>query len=420
MELHPVLELGCAPSPNWWYVLSLSGEGPSMRVGHSATFVSALHTDEHDKVFIIGGANPEQVFSEVYILDLHLRSWDTLEASGFRGRYEHAAFQVENHPGMIFVFGGATQTGSLNDVQSLDVSAGMWSNVEVSGTPPAPRTHHSSSVIGPKVYFYSGGHQGADPVGDRRLHCLDTSTMTWFNMAPLGEPPKPRHGHLMVSCNSRIFLHGGMSGSTFYDDLHIFDANRNSWSLVKRKKTFPSPRAAHGGVVHNKEIYLFGGMNKNGALADGYKLNTENNSWSKIEFEKPTPPNRLDFAMCTIKLKVPVHSSTSQQDLQTDLTSACSKTLQVLERELKPGSASSRDSLSDSDIKDEVPCSHEVSAIIEGQQLSTDDTCSGETSEKDNKGTETEVSLILINGGMDTQGEIFDDTLVLLLPAGTH
>lgn len=274
MELHPILESGCAPSPNWWYVLSASGEGPSMRVGHSATFVPAVHTDEHDRVFIIGGANPEQVFSEVYVLDLHLRSWDTQEASGFRGRYEHAAFRVENHPGMLFVFGGATQAGSLNDVQSLNISTGMWSDVEVAGTPPTPRTHHTSVVIGLKAYFYSGGHSGPDPVGDRRVHCLDTSTMTWLNIAPLGDPPKPRHGHLMLSCGSRIFLHGGMSGSTFYDDLHILDTDRNSWACVKKKKTFPSPRAAHGGVIHDREIYLFGGMNKTGALDDGYKFNT--------------------------------------------------------------------------------------------------------------------------------------------------
>lgn len=274
MELHPVLEKDVCPSPKWWYVLSLSGEGPSMRVGHSATFIPACHADEHDRVFIIGGANPEQVFSEVYVLDLQIRSWDTLEAPGFRGRYEHAAFCVGNHPGKIFVFGGATQSGSLNDVQSLDISSGMWSNVDTSGNPPTPRTHRSSVVIGPKVYFYSGGHSGPDPVGDRRVHCLDTSTMTWTSLAPSGNSPKPRHGHLMVPANGSIYLHGGMAGSTFYDDLFILDLDRSSWTNVKKKKTSPPPRAAHDGVLHNKEIYLFGGMNRAGALDDGFKLNT--------------------------------------------------------------------------------------------------------------------------------------------------
>uniref|UniRef100_A0A0B7A8P7 Rab9 effector protein with kelch motifs n=2 Tax=Arion vulgaris TaxID=1028688 RepID=A0A0B7A8P7_9EUPU len=456
VELHPFLETDTRPSPNWWYVLSISGSSPSMRVGHTATFVQAVHSDEHDKVFIIGGANPEQVFNEVYVLDLVVRSWDTLEAPGFRGRYEHSAFCVKNRPGVLFVFGGATQSGSLNDVQSMNISSGVWSDVEVSGTLPAPRTHHSCAVIGSHVYFYSGGHIGPDPVGDRRVHCLDTSTMSWQSITPLNSP-KPRHGHLMVSYNNRIFLHGGVSGSTFYDDLFILDPDRNSWASIKKKKTAPSPRAAHGGIISNKDIFMFGGMNKSGALNEGYKFNTEMNTWSKLELEGPPPSNRLDFAICTIPLRVPVSSLKLSQKSQTDLTALSTKALHVLDPELKPDCTSSGDSTSDNAIVVESACAQEIDIITNGQQTSTDgnrsmaeqnaqqtiidSNCSTAEQKVDiQKGQQAsthsncseaeqkadiqngqlvpdteEVTMILINGGMDTEGEIFDDTLVLML-----
>ena len=74
----------------------------------------------------------------------------------------------------------------------------------------------------------------------------------------------------------------------------------------------------------------------------------EGNSWTKLEFEGPAPPNRLDFAMCSIKLSVPVMSESSAFDAESELTCASVSTKEILERELKPGSASSRGSFSDS------------------------------------------------------------------------
>ncbi|KAH9496466.1 hypothetical protein Btru_010935 [Bulinus truncatus] len=414
MELHPFLDINVRPAPYWWYILPLTGDAPSMRVGHSSTLIPALHANENDRVFIIGGANPSQIFSEVYVLDLKSKSWDTLECPGFKGRYEHAAFHVDSIPGQLFVFGGATQSGSLNDIQKLDLATGIWSDVEVKGTPPSPRTHRSSVVIGSKVYFYSGGHSGPDPVGDRRVHCLDTSTMIWSSLAPQGDSPKPRHGHVMVAVKNRIYLHGGMAGSTFYDDLFVLDLDRNLWSTVKKNKTFPPARAAHDAVLFNSEIILFGGMNKAGALDDAYKLNTENNRWTKIEFESPAPPNRLDFAMCAIKLRVPVQSCQSEADTPAELSKTSVQAKQILERELKPGSASSRDSVSDNSSADEPLYALDADTAHGTQPGARQNPSGVGDSTNTSKDTE-EITLILINGGMDTEGEIFDDTLVLCL-----
>ncbi|XP_005088865.1 rab9 effector protein with kelch motifs [Aplysia californica] len=420
MELHPFLEPDIRPAANWWYVVSAAGQNPTMRVGHSATYVPALQEGEHDRVFVIGGANPSQVFSEVYVLDLHTRAWDTLEAPGFRGRYEHSAFRVENHPGKIFVFGGATQEGNLNDLQSLDVSSGAWADVETSGEPPSPRTHRCATVVGSKVYVYSGGQSGPDPVSDRRVHCLDTHTMSWTTLTTRGDAPKPRHGHMMIPHNNRIYLHGGMAGATFYDDLHVLDLERSAWSNVRKKRSNPPPRAAHYAVVHSDAIYMFGGMSGAGALDDAYKLNTETNTWTKLDFEGPAPANRLDFALCVVKLQVPRASAVpahahGQED---DPSETSLKAREVLERELKPGSASSRDSVSDSSCVSEALFALEADPSAQGQQPSTE--TSGPVGDCGKvsaplEGNTEEVTMVLVNGGMDTEGEIFDDTLVLLL-----
>ncbi|GFR78973.1 rab9 effector protein with kelch motifs [Elysia marginata] len=463
MELHPFLEVDQRPTARWWYVLSTTGDSPSMRVGHSATFVPGQSAGENDRVIIVGGANPSQIFDEVWTLDLKTRTWDTLECPGFRGRYEHAAFRVDNHPGRLFIFGGATQAGCLNDVQSMDTSSGVWTDVEVSGTAPAPRTHRSAAVIGSKVYFFSGGHCGSEPVADRSVHCLDTESWMWTAITPKGNAPKARHGHLMLAaasstvegdcgggerihngCSSdvvkqgshkekgtatptdlnrpnisnRIYLHGGMSGSTFFDDLHVLDVGQGAWSLVRKKRTSPVSRAAHDGLIHQGQLVIFGGMNQEGALDDAHKFNPEGNSWSKLQFEGPAPPNRLDFAMCSIKLSVPVMSEASALDAESELTGTSASTKETLERELKPGSASSRGSFSDSASGDEAvfPLETVESGQSPAQQAHFNhgaDTT--QAAEEAPSGMTEDMHLIFIHGGMDTEGEIFDDTLVLAL-----
>lgn len=77
MEVHPILDDLDNIKPNLWYVLSPSGEGPSVRVGHTCTYLGGKSEDAHqsDKklkgnVLIVGGANPDGPFDEVYTLEL--------------------------------------------------------------------------------------------------------------------------------------------------------------------------------------------------------------------------------------------------------------------------------------------------------------------------------------------------------------
>ena len=275
MELHPYLEKNLAPNPGLWYVLSARGDCPNLRVGHTCNYVPG--PDGYGgKIYVVGGANPDGSFGETYVLDLNSMSWDTLEGPGLRPRYEHSAFIPQSQPNKVYIFGGADQGGNHNDVQMLDIDTKTWSTVTPRGTSKAPsaRTYHTTACAGDKFIVYSGGQSGSDPVGDRQVHCFDSQNQTWTMLNVRGNPPKPRHGHLQLVVGNKLYFHGGMSGTTFYDDLHVLDLDKNSWSGVKSKKVFPCARAAHGGFVCGSDIYVFGGMNRDGALDDMYKLDT--------------------------------------------------------------------------------------------------------------------------------------------------
>lgn len=354
MELHPILESDVCPNNGLWYVVSAVGESPSMRVGQTATFVKG--TDgKNGQVVVIGGANPDGAFAETFILDLQTFSWDRLDIPGLKARYEHAAFSPECKPGTVYVFGGSDQSVNHNDIQVLDVVNKTWTTIPAAGPAPSPRTYHVTCCLQDKFYVYSGGEKMADPVSDREVYCFDVQEETWSVLNVSGESPKPRLGHVMVPAGDKIILHGGMSASTFYDDLYILNPSIPNWTKIVQKQAKPCARTAHSAFASltGSVLYIFGGMSSDGALADLHKLNIETKQWSQVNIEGPPPASRLDFAMCQIDLLVPKREATEAPEDDNSVTS------ERVEKKL--------------------------------------------------------VEMCLVMGGMDTQGEIFDDIMAIVI-----
>lgn len=68
---------------------------------------------------------------------------------------------------------------------------GTWESPAVAGTPPLPRTFHTSlAAVGDRLYVFGGGDKGAEPVQDQQLHVFDTGTSGLLseggNEQPLG------------------------------------------------------------------------------------------------------------------------------------------------------------------------------------------------------------------------------------------
>jgi len=176
---------------------------------------------------------------------------------------------------LFFIFGGADNTGNMNDIQILDTVKNTWTTAAVSGTPPSPRTFHTNSIIGDRLVVYSGGHTQAEPVPDRQVYFFDTVSMSWSTKVIKGDAPKPRHGHVMVAIgDNQLYLHGGMARSSFFDDFHCLDLTKNSWSHIKNKKMYPTARAGHSGTAAGTMLFIYGGMNRDGALDDLYRYDT--------------------------------------------------------------------------------------------------------------------------------------------------
>ncbi|XP_066294007.1 rab9 effector protein with kelch motifs-like [Branchiostoma lanceolatum] len=456
MELHPILELPLTdpPAPGMWYVLSAGGVGPSLTVGHTCTYLP--RAGGSGKVVLVGGANPSGPFADTFVLDLEKYTWEKPEWAGLTARYEHTCFTPESQPHKVFVFGGAEQGRNLNNIQVLDTETGTWTTADVQGTPPSPRTCHYTPHRGDRLYVWGGGKTGAEPTEDRKLHVFDAATLTWSQPQLEGKPPKPRHGHVMVAVGNKLYVHGGMSGVTFYDDLYVLNMDTKKWKRLKPKGPVPSARAAHTAVVHGTQVYMFGGMNQDGAMDSMHVLNTETLTWSELSPEGPPPAPRLDHAACIIHLSVGGRDgegargagdsdSASQNPGQdapslTDCSSGEGTEEQNTGAENLAGAAkrtetmatepvvSSSEKSSQSENAEEIPCAEEAinqqtildvtEQFLPEEAVSKVAAAQGHTAASEEHAGigpvhDGKVTMLLVYGGMDTQGVIHEDCLVM-------
>ncbi|XP_040180816.1 rab9 effector protein with kelch motifs isoform X4 [Rana temporaria] len=251
MELMGILEPGCAPKELMWYAFEPGGTAPSPRVGQTCMYLPADEDSGKGKIVIVGGANPGCCFSDAHVLNLDTYKWYGLNWDGLSPRYEHASFISTGNPGSMWVFGGATQAENQNSVQVINLA-----------------------------------------------------NLTWTMPNTSGVPPKPRHGHIMVAVGSKLFVHAGMAGKTFYEDLFCIDTDTMKWKELKVKGDVPPACAAHSALSWEKRIYIFGGMTETGAVSTMHRYDTGNYTWTRVQFDSPSPAARLDHSMCLFPWKI--------------------------------------------------------------------------------------------------------------------
>jgi hypothetical protein len=131
-----------------WQNVQAKGDAPSPRSGHSITVAGS-------KAVIFGGCGvsedglTQQVFSETWLLELgETPKWELADMLGDVpvARWRHTSTLLPDGKDML-IFGGLCQGKRFNDTYVLSIDKMEWNIKECAGTPPHPRSHHTSNLI---------------------------------------------------------------------------------------------------------------------------------------------------------------------------------------------------------------------------------------------------------------------------------
>ncbi|XP_014209291.1 host cell factor 1 [Copidosoma floridanum] len=212
-----------------------NGPEPCPRLGHSFTLIG-------NKVFLFGGLandsddpknNIPRYLNDLYTLELLPNGnivWDIPDTHG------HAPPPRESHTGVAYtdkttgksclvIYGGMSGC-RLGDLWFLDVDTMTWNKPIVHGPTPLPRSLHTATLIGPKMYVFGGWVPLV--VDDMKvathekewkctstLACLNLEKLVWeqLQVDTLEENvPRARAGHCAVGIHSRLYVWSGRDG----------------------------------------------------------------------------------------------------------------------------------------------------------------------------------------------------------------
>jgi len=211
------MDLASMPVPNW-SPIEMSGEPPTPRYGHSATYLGT----QKDKIAIFGGQDTLQQFGELYLIDHNAAAWTQPKCSGPAPapRMKHTATAC-GASGKTLIFGGFNkQDRVLDDCFTLEVSAdggsGTWTQMKpeapVGSKSIPPRAQHAAACTPDGRYvFIFGGYDGFKVMND--LWLLDLTTQSLKSVGVETPAPEARSRHTMCMVGELLHIFGGYDGS---------------------------------------------------------------------------------------------------------------------------------------------------------------------------------------------------------------
>jgi N-acetylneuraminic acid mutarotase len=251
------------------------------RQWHSSTFLK-----EKNLVITFGGeaikGSKTKTTDQVMVFDTEIMLWYPPTVSGEipSGRSGHTA-TILPATNELVVFGGVKGSKWLNTVSVLDTSHWIWSAPKVQGVAPKPRSYHTASVVADNKIVVFGGNGCEDSFNSVHLLECEEGTWRWTNPDVMGYKPSPRTGHsaTVLSDNTTICIYGGwdpndedvVKADEIHSDCFFLDTIKWNWKKGPKAMYADLPAEVHGidggparvgheaALIGDNEVLVFGG-----------------------------------------------------------------------------------------------------------------------------------------------------------------
>ncbi|XP_049279907.1 multiple epidermal growth factor-like domains protein 8 [Anopheles funestus] len=234
------------------------------------------------------------VFTELFNSYLVSDSFEHLRKT--LPRFGHSL--VADRRGSLWMFGGYSLShGPLNDIRQFDTKNNTWMQVTVDSSPedrmPQGRYYHAAEIIGSRqaIYVY-GGLSRNGTLDD--LWQFGLQTQRWSLVVPQNETHPPAlAGHTLTAVGREelLLLIGGYTiGRGLQGTVWLFNLATASWTMVATHGSSPGGIYGHTAVYHapSAAVYVYGGVrrqldsNESGVSKRLYAFSVTTHRWTEL------------------------------------------------------------------------------------------------------------------------------------------
>ena len=251
---------------------------PCPRLGHSFTLIG-------NKVFLFGGLandsedpknNIPRYLNDLYTLEIrpnsNIMQWDIPSCYGQAPppRESHSATACTDKDGSnprLIIYGGMSGC-RLADLWILHIDTKTWSKPQLAGIPPLPRSLHSATMIGARMFVFGGWvplvmDDVKVATHEKEWKCTNTlaslnmETMAWESLSiEVFEDamPRARAGHCAVSIHTRLWIWSGMDGYGYRKAWNNQVCCKDLWYLETERPAAPCRVQLVRASTHSLEV----------------------------------------------------------------------------------------------------------------------------------------------------------------------
>uniref|UniRef100_A0A8C4TKF5 Leucine zipper like post translational regulator 1 n=1 Tax=Erpetoichthys calabaricus TaxID=27687 RepID=A0A8C4TKF5_ERPCA len=215
-------------------------------------------------------------------------------------RYHHSAVVYGSS---MFVFGGYTgdiysnsNLKNKNDLFEYKFATGQWTEWKVEGRLPVARSAHGATVYSDKLWIFAG-YDGNVRLSDMwTISLQDREQTSWEEIEQSGEIPPSCCNFPVAVCRDKMFVFSGQSGAKITNNLFQFEFKEKVWTriptehLLRGSPPPPQRRYGHTMVAFDRHLYVFGGAADNTLPNELHCYDVDSQTWEVIQ---PSPDSEL-------------------------------------------------------------------------------------------------------------------------------
>lgn len=281
-----------------------------------------------DLLYVFGGDNGKRMLNDLLRFDVKENSWGRVVTTGSppAPRYHHSAVVFATS---MFVFGGYTgdiysnsNLRNKNDLFEYRFHTGQWIEWKVTGCTPVARSAHGAVVYKNSMWIFAG-YDGNARLNDMWNIGLSDPTPSWTEVVQIGKKPPTCCNFPVAVAKDSMFVFSGQSGAKITNDLFQFHFVEKKWTrittehLLKGTSPPPSRRYGHTMVAHDTHLYVFGGAADSNLPNDLYWYDLENETWDVVQTTGEIPSGRLFHHGDVIENKMYIFGGTIDNNVRS-------------------------------------------------------------------------------------------------------